>query len=229
MLAVSPTTTAYPAAAVLVVPAYSGNGRRPLSPYPDKPVDLKNLVMAAGRSAGRFVVWRHGSKKSPGNPTASMRSRFLALRVRSANRNIPRGADGSLPECWLLAEWPPGQPEPTDYWLSTLLADIRLRDVVRLAKIRWRIEHDYRELKDGLDHFEGCSWLGWHRHVTLTPEKPSKQTSSLKLKLRAGTKVDFDTVQTGHDDEGRSPASDIRAACIRARILCHEGEPTSRA
>jgi Transposase DDE domain len=40
---------------------------------------------------------------------------------------------------------------------------------VRLAKIRWRIEHDYRELKTGLglDHFEGRSFTGWHRHVTL--------------------------------------------------------------
>jgi SRSO17 transposase len=41
---------------------------------------------------------------------------------------------------------------------------------VRLAKIRWCIEHDYRELKDGLglDHFEGRSYAGWHRHITLT-------------------------------------------------------------
>ena len=40
---------------------------------------------------------------------------------------------------------------------------------VMIPKIRWRIEHDYRELKDGLglDHFEGRSWIGWHRHVTL--------------------------------------------------------------
>jgi SRSO17 transposase len=40
---------------------------------------------------------------------------------------------------------------------------------VRLAKIRWRVEHDYRELKTGLgvDHFEGRSFTGWHRHVTL--------------------------------------------------------------
>jgi SRSO17 transposase len=45
-----------------------------------------------------------------------------------------------------------------------------MRELVRLAKIRWRIEHDYRELKDGLgpDHFEGRSYIGWHRHVTLT-------------------------------------------------------------
>jgi SRSO17 transposase len=169
VLAVSATATAHPAEAVPVTPAYRGTGRPPQPHYPHQPVNLKTLVMAAGRSAGRFVVWRHGSRKSPGNPTAGMRSRFLALRVRPANRNIPRGSDGSLPECWLLAEWPPGEPEPTDYWLSTLPADVRLRDLVRLAKIRWRIEHDYRELKDGLglDHFEGRSWIGWHRHVTL--------------------------------------------------------------
>ncbi len=70
---------------------------------------------------------------------------------------------------WQLAEWPPGESEPTDYWLSTLPADVRLRDLVRLAKIRWRIEHDYRDLKTGLGltHFEGRSFTGWHRHVTL--------------------------------------------------------------
>jgi SRSO17 transposase len=170
VLAVSPTATAHPAQAVPVTQVWAGNGRPPGPRYPDKPMDLKTLVTTAGRSTGRFVVWRHGSRKSPGNPTARMRSRFIALRVRPANRNIPRGTDGSLPECWLLAQWPPGEPEPTDYWLSTLPADSRLRDLVRLAKIRWRIEHDYRELKDGLglDHFEGRSFTGWHRHVTLT-------------------------------------------------------------
>jgi SRSO17 transposase len=125
--------------------------------------------MAAGRKAGKMVTWRRGSRKTPGNPTAALRSRFLALRVRPANRDIPEADDGSLPECWLLAEWPPGEPAPTDYWLSTLPAETTLRDLVRLAKIRWRIEHDYRELKDGLglDHFEGRSWIGWHRYVTL--------------------------------------------------------------
>jgi SRSO17 transposase len=170
VLAVRPTATAHLATAVPVTPEYSGVGRRPVPRYPGQPQDLKTLIMTEGRAAGRFVVWRHGSRKSRDNPTAGMRSRFLALRVRPANRNIPRGADGSLPECWLLAEWPPGKPEPTDYWLSTLPADTRLRDLVRTAKIRWRIEHDYRELKDGLglDHFEGRNWTGWHRHVTLT-------------------------------------------------------------
>ncbi|GAA4981899.1 SRSO17 transposase [Nonomuraea thailandensis] len=49
-----------------------------------------------------------------------------------------------------------GEPEPTDYWLSTLPPGIRLRELVRLAKIRRRIEHEYRELRTGLGltHFE---------------------------------------------------------------------------
>jgi SRSO17 transposase len=169
VLAVSPTATAHPGEAVPITPPYRGTGRPPVPRYPDKPQDLRTLVMQAGRTAGRYVIWRHGSRASADNRTARMRSRFLALRIRPANRHIPRGEDGSLPECWLIAEWPPGASEPTDFWLSTLPADTPLRTLVRLAKMRWRIEHDYRELKDGLglDHFEGRSYLGWHRHVTL--------------------------------------------------------------
>jgi SRSO17 transposase len=169
VVAVKPTTSAYPADAVPTAPTYTGRGRPPLPRYRDEPTNLAGLALAAGRGALRRVTWRHGSRKNAHNPTAAMRSRFLALRVRPANREIPRHPDGGLPECWLIAEWPPGTPEPTDYWLSNLPPDTPLRDLVRLAKIRWRIEHDYRELKDGLglDHFEGRSYLGWHRHVTL--------------------------------------------------------------
>ena len=98
-----------------------------------------------------------------------MTSHFLAIRVRPANRDIPRAQDGSLPDCWLLAQWPPAADEPTDYWLSNLPPDTPIAELVRLAKIRWRAGHDYRELKTGLglDHFEGRSFAGWHRHVTL--------------------------------------------------------------
>ncbi|WP_330285525.1 transposase [Streptomyces sp. NBC_00576] len=55
------------------------------------------------------------------------------------------------------------------YWISNLPTDIPAKDLVRLAKARWRIEHDYRELKTGLglDHFEGRTFTGWHRHVLL--------------------------------------------------------------
>jgi SRSO17 transposase len=169
VVAVKDTATAYPGDATPVQPAYSGKGRPPNPRYNGDAPTLRDLVEAAGRPTLRQVTWRQGTKKTKGNPTAKMRSRFLAIRVRPANRNIPRAEDGSLPECWLLAEWPPGQPKPTDYWLSTLPLDTPIKTLVRLAKIRWRIEHDYRELKTGLGltHFEGRSFTGWHRHVTL--------------------------------------------------------------
>lgn len=169
VVAVKPTTSAYPAAALPTTAVYCGRGRPPTPRYRDDPTNLAGLALAAGRGALRQVTWRRGSRKNTRNPTAAMRSRFLALRVRPANRAIPRNADGTLPECWLISEWPPGKSEPTDYWLSNLPIETPLRDLVRLAKIRWRIEHDYRELKDGLglDHFEGRSYVGWHRHVTL--------------------------------------------------------------
>ncbi len=169
MLAAKGSTSAYPGDVLPGTAPYSGQGRRPAPRYQDKPSTLRELVLGAGRSGLRWVTWRQGTRKTQGNPTAKMRSRFLAIRVRPANRDIPRADDGSLPEVWLLAEWPPHEPEPTDYWLSTLPEHTPIRELVRLAKIRWRIEHDYRELKTGpgLTHFEGRSFTGWHRHVTL--------------------------------------------------------------
>jgi SRSO17 transposase len=169
VVAVTPTATAYPGDALPEQPAYSGRGRPPVPRYRLEPVTLRELALSAGRTAAHQVTWRHGTRKTKDNPTAALRSRFLAIRVRPANRDIPRGADGSLPACWLLAEWPSGAAEPSDYWLSNLPVDTPLRELVRLAKIRWRVEHDYRELKTGLglDHFEGRSFAGWHRHVTL--------------------------------------------------------------
>jgi SRSO17 transposase len=170
VVAVKSTTSAYPADAEPEAPPNSGRGRPPVARYSDAPSSLAQLALAAGRGSLRRITWRHGTRKTPGNPTAAMTSRFLALPVRPANRDIPRREDATLPECWLIAEWPPRKAEPTDYWLSNLPPDTPPRELVRLAKIRWRIEHDYRELKDGLglDHFEGRSYLGWHRHITLT-------------------------------------------------------------
>jgi SRSO17 transposase len=169
VLAVKAATSIQPADAETVKPPWTGRGRPRLLRYPDPPTNCKDLVIAAGKAALREVTWRHGTKTSPGNPDAAMTSRFTAIRVRPANRTIARAEDGTLPEAWLIAEWPTGAAEPSDYWISTLPADTPIAELVRLAKIRWRIEHDYRELKHalGLDHFEGRSWLGWHHHATL--------------------------------------------------------------
>lgn len=54
-----------------------------------------------------------------------------------------------LPEAWLIAEWPASEPEPVKYWLSNLPSTTAKRTLVRLAKLRWRIKHDYREVKTG--------------------------------------------------------------------------------
>jgi SRSO17 transposase len=158
-------TSAYETAVAPARPAWSGRGRPPTARYRQAPSSLKALAREAGKRAATGITWREGSR-------GRMHSRFVALRVRPANIDLRRAAhatDRELEACWLLAEWPSDADAPTDYWLSTLPADTPLRELVRLAKARWRIEHDYRELKDalGLDHFEGRSYRGWHHHVTL--------------------------------------------------------------
>jgi SRSO17 transposase len=99
IVAVTPTATAHPAAAVPVAASYSGVGRRPVPAYPDPPASLKALVLAAGRGALRRVTWRRGTHKTPSNPEGKMHSRFLALRVRPTGRSVARAPDRSLPEC----------------------------------------------------------------------------------------------------------------------------------
>jgi SRSO17 transposase len=168
VLAVKGTVSARPHDAAPATMAYGGMGRPSVPRYRTAPLSLRQLAIA---HAGQIqpVTWRQGTRATAGNPDAAMTSDFVAIRVRPASRHLPRAADGSLPECWLLAEWPPQASEPAGYWLSDLPEDTPVTELVRLAKIRWRIEHDYRELKTGLglDHFEGRSFTGWHRHVTL--------------------------------------------------------------
>ncbi|MFE9927687.1 transposase [Streptomyces sp. NPDC005533] len=122
-----------------VQPAYGGLGPRPLSRYRTRPVSLREHVLAAGRDRGRTLAWRKGSK-------AAMSSHFVLQRVRLAGRRPRPAADGTIPLVWLIAQWPEGHDEPVKYWISNLPANIPAKDLVRLAKARWRIEHDYREL-----------------------------------------------------------------------------------
>jgi SRSO17 transposase len=157
------TTSAYPEAVQQQVAPYGGRGRPPRARYRAKRSSLAQLVLAAGPSATKTVAWREGTR-------GKLRSRFVALRVRPAGVKLRRAvAGGELQVRWLLAEWPADQATPVKYWLASLREEVPLVELVRLAKLRWRIEHDYRELKDGLglDHFEGRSFGGWHHHVTL--------------------------------------------------------------
>jgi len=150
-------------------PPYKGAGRRPPLIYREAAPSLKTHVLAAGREAVRRVAWRPGSRRRNGR-TRMMRGHFVFLRLRPASQVHRRAVGfGDLPIRWLIAEWPPGEPEPTRYWLSNLPENTPHRRLARLAKLRWRIEHDYREIKTGLglDHYEGRTWQGWHHHTTL--------------------------------------------------------------
>jgi SRSO17 transposase len=163
VLQVKGGTSAYPEDAHPDAPLYSGTGRPPKPRYRAKRSSLRTLALAAGRDALRTIAWREDSR-------GKLASRFLALRVRLANVQLRRAAGAEeLPLAWLVCEWPDDADEPVKYWLSNLPEETPLERLVALAKLRWRIEHDYRELKDalGLDHFEGRSFRGWHHHVTL--------------------------------------------------------------
>jgi SRSO17 transposase len=90
-------------------------------------------------------------------------------RPGSRHAGWARADGGELPTRWLLVEWPLGKATPTKYWLANLPETTPLVELVGLARSRWRVEQDYRELKGalGLDHYEGRSFGGWHHHVTL--------------------------------------------------------------
>lgn len=165
----SSTVTAYPESAARTAPPYSGRAPIPTPRYAQPAFSVKDLVRSAGSRAARRVTWREGSRSRAGAP-AMMRSQFVFLRVRPASQahhRVHRGPD--LPVPWLIAERPAGAHEPSKYSISNLPSRTTRAELVRLAKLRWRTEHDYRELKDGLglDHHEGRTWNGWHHHVTL--------------------------------------------------------------
>ena len=141
----------------------SGRGRRPKRLRRDaehRPLTVKTLALGLPAEAWRTVVWRDGSADR-------LSSRFARQRVRPAHRDYsltePRAEE------WLLIEWPEDETEPTKYWLSTLPETVAFDRLVDIAKLRWRIERDYQELKQelGLGHYEGRSWRGFHHHATL--------------------------------------------------------------
>jgi SRSO17 transposase len=125
-----------------------------------EPVSVKALALALPAKAWSTVAWREGTN-------ALLCSRFARLRVRPAHRDYHRSEPH--PEVWLLIEWPKKEKEPVKYWLSNVSANISMEALVEEAKMRWRIERDYEELKQefGLGHYEGRGWRGFHHHASL--------------------------------------------------------------
>jgi len=159
-----PNTTVWaPGTEPLAPKNWTGHGRPPKRMRRDRrhrPVSVKDLALALPAKAWRRIKWRGGTAEP-------LTSRFACLRVRVAHRDYTLSAARS--EEWLLVEWPKSEAEPTKYWLSTVPEKIAFPGLVDLAKLRWRIERDYQELKQevGLGHFEGRGWRGFHHHATL--------------------------------------------------------------
>src|SRR5215469_13925907 len=125
-----------------------------------QPIALRELAAALPLQAWHTLTWRQGTQ-------GPQRSRFSACRVQPAHGHAHRQPE--LEPVWVLIEWPAESAAPTKYWFSNLPESVSLRRLVRLAKLRWRVEQNYQQLKEelGLDHYEGRGWQGWHHHVTL--------------------------------------------------------------
>lgn len=144
------------------VPQRTGKPGRPRTQHRDGealPMQISRLVEAIPRSRYKTISWRSGSR-------GRMSSKFLVFRVRPAERHTK----GRPPdqEQWLICGWAQSENAPK-FHLSNLPAGTGHKELVRLLKLRWRVERDYQEMKGelGLDHFEGRSWRGFHHHATL--------------------------------------------------------------
>ena len=145
---------------------YSGRGAVPTrqrlgDTAQQRPLSIKELAFELEPSQWQTLEWREGTN-------FTLRSRFARVRVRAAHRDHKRTQ--MRPEQWVLIEWPEGHKEPMKYWLSTLPEDVPLQRMVFEAKMRWRIERDYQDLKQelGLGHYEGRGWRGFHHHASLS-------------------------------------------------------------
>ena len=161
---IAATTTVWPPGAAPLLPQTRlGRGRPQTRLQRDgehQPISAKALALSLPKEAWQTVAWREGSAEW-------LSSRFARQRVRPAHRDTELSQPRS--EEWLLIEWPENDTEPTKYWLASLPEEIAFDRLVDLAKLRWRIERDYQELKQelGLGDYEGRGWRGFHHHATL--------------------------------------------------------------
>lgn len=163
VLAVSAQTGVYGPETTFAVPERKGTtGRRRSVARPDRtPESVRALAERLPKRAWRTLPCR----TTPAGEDVS--SRFAFVRVVAAHP--VRGDHQLRREEWLIIEWPADADAPTDYWLSNLPAEESCERLARLARLRWTIELDYRQLKGelGLDHYEGRSYAGFHHHCAL--------------------------------------------------------------
>ncbi len=163
VLSVGADTDVFDSDTVFAVPPRKPGSRGPAPSVPRADRECQAVkALAAGLDPDAFqtVAFRDQDAKQ-------LVSRFAFVRVIAAH---PVTDDRQPPrEEWLIVEWPEGHDEPSDYWISNLPAGTEPERLARLARLRWMIELDYKQLKGelGLDHYEGRSYLGFHHHCTL--------------------------------------------------------------
>jgi SRSO17 transposase len=142
--------------------AWSGRGRPPTRQFPGRhsAVEVREYARELPDTAWQSVDLRPGET----NPRTS---RFAAQRVRSAHR-ATQGKPPGEKQC-LLIEWPEDTDAPTHYFLLTLPPDATVDELARTAKLRWRVERDYQDMKQevGFAHYEGRRWVGFNHHLTI--------------------------------------------------------------
>jgi SRSO17 transposase len=164
VLSVSAQTAVFAPETKFTVPERKGSSGRPRGRLraDRKPQAIGELIAGLDRKDWQTVAFRDGPDGE------QMSSCFAFVRVRAAHR-WQWGFATEPREEWLICEWPEGEQAPSDYWLANLPPDVEPERLARLARLRWKIELDYKQLKGelGLDDYEGRSYLGWHHHTAL--------------------------------------------------------------
>ena len=162
VVGINKTLVVWPAGTKFAIPAapagQSGRPRTRVRPVEDvAPLSVEAFTLQPSTKFRR-VTWREGTR-------GAQHGRFAFARVMTAHKHKSGAPPGT--EQWLIMEWPARAEKPTTFYLSNLPATTPKQRLVYLAKVRWRIEQDYQEMKGelGLDHFEGRSWRGFHHHV----------------------------------------------------------------
>src|SRR5271155_5087504 len=153
----------YPADVALVFPV-AKTGKRRKYHIPDRPPLSAEATLAGEK--WRKVNWRRGTK-------GQLTCRFAARRVRVADGHKHRMLDNRMQcmpgdEVWLVGER--RSTGEQKYYVSNLPADATIMMLAAAIKARWICEQAHQQMKEelGLDHFEGRSWTGLHRHALMT-------------------------------------------------------------
>src|SRR5260370_12984022 len=153
----------YPVGVQLIWPVTKVRGRPRKRHVPDILSIAAEDMLASAR--WKTVSWRSGTK-------GRLKARFTAVRVRTAAGPPQRIWDKGqqhLPgdEAWLIGEHRASGEQK--YYLANLPAEMDLRGLAATIKARWVCEQAHQQLKEelGLDHFEGRSWRGLHRHALM--------------------------------------------------------------